>query len=139
MANDKQRNSKARKEKGRTPILEQVLGGIGLMLLASCVAFLVYEGVNDGKAPGPLTATILEIIPAGESHIVTFDLHNSGSQTLSNLQVSGRLLDGEREIERATTTIDYLPGGSSQEGGFYFQRDPHLFELQITPEGYQKP
>jgi uncharacterized protein (TIGR02588 family) len=138
MAN-REKHPPVRKREMRTPITEWVLGGIGIVLLAACIVFLVYEGLNNGEEPGRLGTAVMEIVAAGEHHVVTFRLHNSGSQTLSNLRVSARLLDGEREIERATTVIDYLPGRSSREGGFYFKHDPHDFKLEIAPEGYQKP
>jgi uncharacterized protein (TIGR02588 family) len=138
MATTKAKRSDQRKE-GHTPILEWVLGGIGCVLLVSCVVFLVYEGLSSDEQPGPITATVLEIVDVGNRHVVTFEVMNGGSQTLSNFQVSGRLLERDREVERATTTIDYLPGRSSQQGGFYFDRDPRDMRLEIVPEGYQKP
>jgi uncharacterized protein (TIGR02588 family) len=139
MAQDN-KSSESRKQ-ARTPILEWVLGGIGAVLIFGCLAYLIHEGIREGgEAPGALTATVLEIIPVGSAYLVTFDLQNSGSQTLSNLQVSARLFDAtQREVDRATTTLDYLPGRSSQRGGFYFHRDPRQFTLVIRPEGYQIP
>jgi uncharacterized protein (TIGR02588 family) len=139
MANTKARTPPSRAKDVRTPLIEWILGGIGIVLLGTCIAFLVYEGVNDGEEPGEITTSVVETVSAGDRHVVTFRIHNSGSQTLSNLQVSARLLDGDREVERATTTLDYLPGGSTKEGGFYFNRDPRELRLEIRPEGYQKP
>ena len=121
------------------PALEWILGGIGVVLFVACVVFLIYEGIRREEQPGGITASVLDVRQAGEQHVVTFKLQNGGSQTLSNLLVSGRLLDGEREIERVSTTIDYLPGRSAQEGGFYFEHDPTALKLEIVPEGYQKP
>ncbi len=120
-------------------MLERLLGGVGLLLVVGCLGYLIYEGIKDGEAPGALTVTVLEIVPTGETYLVNFDLQNGGSQTLSNLQVTARLLEAGREVERATTTLDYLPGRSSQSGGFYFREDPRQFTLAITPEGYQLP
>jgi uncharacterized protein (TIGR02588 family) len=137
MANRK--DSKPRQRTDETPVLEWLLGGVGVMLLAACVAFLVYEGVTDGEEPGPITATVVELISAGNSHVVTFNIRNGGTQTLSNLHMTARLFDGEREIESATTEIDYLPGRSSQAGGFYFKTDPRGLRVEIQPGGYQKP
>ena len=125
--------------KTQTPLLERVLGGIGLVLLIACVAFLVREGLSSDEHPGKLDATVKEILATADGHIVTFTLLNNGSQTLSNLRVSARLMSGEREVERADTVIDYLPGRSSQEGGFYLREDPRRYRLEIRPEGYQKP
>jgi uncharacterized protein (TIGR02588 family) len=89
--------------------------------------------------PGYCLANVKEIVGGQNAYIVTFELHNSGSQTLANVHVSARIVDGGREAERVQTVIDYLPGRSHQEGGFYFTNDLRAFKLEITPEGYQKP
>jgi len=128
-----------RKQQADTPVLEWLLGGIGASLLLACIAFLVHDGLSNDEDPGEITTSVLEVTAAGDAHIVTFSVHNAGSQTLSNLHVSARLLEGEREIERATTLIDYLPGHSAQEVGFYFLHDPKRYRLELRPEGYLKP
>jgi uncharacterized protein (TIGR02588 family) len=122
-----------------TPLLEWLLGGIGAVLVTTCVAFLIYEGVSNGEEPGAISASVKDIVSADGAHIVTFELHNAGSQTLSNLHVTAHLTAGDREVERVQTVIDYLPGRSHQEGGFYFKNDPRKFRLEIAPEGFQKP
>ena len=134
-------NTKAKHDprKSTTPLLEWVLGGIGVVLLAACVAFLVYEGLHGEESPGAITTVVKEIASANGTHIVTFELYNEGTQTLSNVHVTARLVDGERDIERAQTVIDYLPGRSRQEGGFYFRNDPRAHRIEIAPEGYEKP
>ena len=126
-------------QKRQTPFIEWLLGGIGVVLLVCCIVFLVYEGVTSTEQPGAITASVKEIVPAGDAYVVTFELHNAGSQTLSNVHLTARLLDEERELERAETVIDYLPGRSQQEGGFYFKHDPRGLRVEISPEGYQKP
>lgn len=122
-----------------TPFLEWVIGGIGVALLVSCVAYLIYDGLTNGEKPGAITASVIDIADVGERHVVTFKIENGGSQTLSNLHISARLLEGDREIESARTIIDYLPGSSTQEGGFYFEHDPRTLTVEIRAEGYQKP
>jgi uncharacterized protein (TIGR02588 family) len=126
-------------QKAKTPFLEWLLGGVGVVLLLSCITFLIYEGITSDEQPGAITASVKEILSAGDAYVVTFELHNAGSQTLSNVHLTARLTDGEREIERVQTVIDYLPGRSQQEGGFYFKHDPKNLDVEITPEGYQKP
>jgi uncharacterized protein (TIGR02588 family) len=125
--------------KADTPMLEWLVGSIGVGLLGACVCFLVYEGLSTSERPGAVTASVREVIKTDAAHLVTFDLHNSGTQTLSNVHVAARLTDGNREIETVRTVIDYLPGGSHQEGGFYFRHDPRTYRIDITPEGYQTP
>lgn len=122
-----------------TPLLEWLIGSAGVVLLVSCVAFLIYQGLHDRPAPGPVSSSVTGVIDAGDHHVVMFKITNGGSQTLSNLHVSARLLADGREVESARTTIDYLPGHSSREGGFYFERNPRALTVDIRPEGYQKP
>jgi len=128
-----------KKQEQPTPFLERLLGGVGVVLLVACVIFLVYEGMHGDERPGQVSATVTDIALAGDMYVVTFELHNAGSQTLSNVSVTARLGEGDRELERAQTTIDYLPGHSRQGGGFYFKNDPRKHELEIRPEGYQEP
>lgn len=121
-------------------MLEWLLGGIGCSLVAACIAFLIYQGVNDVQRPGRLPPTVLDILETGDSHVVRFAIHNSGSQTLVNLHVRARLLDSDRrEIERAEAVIDRLAGHSSRYGGFFFDHDPRGLEVEIRGEGYQEP
>ena len=127
------------KQERPTPFLERVIGGIGVVLLVACVAFLVYEGLHGDERPGQVSAIVTDIAPAGDMYVVTFELDNAATQTLSNVSVTARLGDGDRELETAQTTIDYLPGHSRQGGGFYFKNDPRKYELEIRPEGYQEP
>lgn len=122
-----------------TPLLEWLLGGIGVLLVAACVGFLVHEGMSGDGRPGEITARVTDIVSTDTTHIVMFELRNGGSQTLSNVHITGRVIDGEKELERAQATIDYLPGHSRQAGGFYFKNDPRAYKIQIWPEGYQRP
>jgi uncharacterized protein (TIGR02588 family) len=131
--------TQTKSRKSDTPMLEWLVGSIGVGLLVACVCFLIYEGVSTSEQPGAVTASVKEIIKTDAAHLVTFDLQNTGTQTLSNVHVTARLAADGREIERAQTVIDYLPGRSHQEGGFYFEHDPRAFELEIRPEGYQTP
>jgi uncharacterized protein (TIGR02588 family) len=139
MASTQAKRSSSHETNAGTPLIEWVLGGIGVVLLVACIAFLIYEGVTDGEHPGAITASVVDVRPAGDQHVVTFRIHNSGSQTLSNLRVSGHLLDGEREVERAIAVLDYVPGRSTGEGGFYFRRDPREWRIEIQPEGFETP
>jgi uncharacterized protein (TIGR02588 family) len=133
--------TKVKKEsrKNETPLLEWMLGGIGVLLLSACVVFLVHEGLNGEESPGAISVEVKQIVATNGMHVVTFELHNAGSQTLSNVHLTGRLSKGDTEIERVQTVLDYLPGHSQQEAGFYFKHDPRTYTLEIVPEGYQKP
>ena len=125
--------------KGATPALEWLLGGIGAAMLFVGVVFLVRDGLSSSDRPGPVEATVIEGVRAGAASNVRFELHNAGDETLSNLRVTARLAEGDREIETASTVVDYLPARSTQRGGFFLRHDPERYDLEIAPEGYQTP
>jgi uncharacterized protein (TIGR02588 family) len=122
-----------------TPKLEWLLGIIGILLLGSGVGFLLHEGLTRDDEPGAVTATVIEIHDTGGVYLVRFSVHNSGGEALSQLHVAARLIDGSVELESARATIDYLPGHSMQQGGFYFKRYPRRYALEIKPEGFMTP
>jgi uncharacterized protein (TIGR02588 family) len=126
-------------KKGATPALEWMMGFTGAALLIALVAFLTHDGITGPAGPGEINTQVIEIAAAGDSFIVRFDIHNTGGEALSNLQVSAHVMDGEEEIESVRAAIDYLPAQSSQEGGFFLRNDPRRYSLEIRPEGYQKP
>lgn len=70
---------------------------------------------------------------------MTFTARNVGSTTAAALTVSARLLDGERVIEEHEATIDYIPGQSERDGGFFFRVDPRQHRVEMTGEGYADP
>jgi uncharacterized protein (TIGR02588 family) len=132
--------SQARKRRSSaTPRLEWLLGIFGILLLASIVSLLVYEGLTHGDEPGAVVVTVTGIRDVGNVHLVKFSVRNEGSETLNQLHLTARLTDGNRQIESAQALIDYLPARSEQEGGVYLRNDPHRYALQIDPAGYMKP
>jgi uncharacterized protein (TIGR02588 family) len=125
--------------KGATPALEWLLGGVGAVMLLAGVVFLVRDGLSSSDRPGAVEARVIDVTHAGAAFVVRYELANSGDETLSNLRVTARLTEGNREIERASAIIDYLPARSTQRGGFYLRSDPQRYRLEIAPEGYQTP
>lgn len=128
-----------RKSRQQRPALEWVLGGLGGALLLTCIGFLIWHGVQGAYVPGEITIKVARTSSLGNQYLVEFEIHNAGTQTLAALNVTARVLDGEKELETAQTVIDYLPGRTNRKGGFYFRTDPRQHHLEIDPGGYQTP
>jgi uncharacterized protein (TIGR02588 family) len=122
-----------------TPRLEWLLGMLGLALLVAAVCYLTYQGLTHPSKPGAVVVTVLDIHPVGDAHVVKFSVRNEGSENLSQLHLTARLSDGDKEIESAQAFIDYLPARSEQRGGVYLRHDPRRFALRIDPAGYMEP
>lgn len=122
-----------------TPRLEWLLGMLGLALIVAAVCYLTYQGLTHPSKPGAVVVTVLDIHPVGDAHVVKFSVRNEGSENLSQLHLTARLSDGDKEIESAQAFIDYLPARSEQRGGVYLRHDPRRFTLRIDPAGYMEP
>lgn len=137
------RRAAARETRGSqasdTPRLEWLLGALGALLLTGAVSYLVHHGLTRDDGPGAIRANVLDIRAAGDAYVVRFTAQNEGDETLAQLHLTGRLMKDGKETETARATIDYLPGRSSKEAGFYFRNDPRRYELQIRPEGFATP
>lgn len=122
-----------------TPRLEWLLGIVGLALLIAGVCYLTYQGLTNPSRPGAVVITVLDVQPVGEAHVVKFSVRNDGGENLSQLHLTARLSEGDREIESAPAFIDYLPAHSEQRGGVYLRHDPGRYSLRIDPAGYMEP
>lgn len=125
--------------KSDTPRLEWLLGLLGLALLVAGVGYLAYQAIRNPARPGAVVVTVLDVHPAGDAYVAKFSVRNEGRENLSQLHLTARLSDGDKEIESAQAFIDYLPARSEQRGGVYLRHDPRRFTLRIDPEGYVEP
>jgi uncharacterized protein (TIGR02588 family) len=109
----------------------------GLLLL--CVAgYLVWEGTRP-HVPPEFSATQGEVWVSGERFYLPVEIRNSGGESVQGLAVSLELLDGATVVERATTTLDWLPEGSSRRVVLILDQDPRRFRPVVGFEGYQLP
>jgi uncharacterized protein (TIGR02588 family) len=133
------KTAQSSKQHETTPLLEWILGGLGVALFAWAVGFLVLEGWRGHDRPGGVEIRVEEIVPTDDAYIVRYEAQNEGTQTLVDVHISAVVLDATSEIERAEAVIDFLPGQSLRRGGFYLREDPRKYQLEIRVEGYQEP
>lgn len=134
-----EKKTRARKRHDATPLLEWVLGGIGVLLFLGAIAFLVYEGSSGPNQPAGVEIRIDAVIPTEDAYLVRYRAYNQGTQTLVDLHVTARVLDGSKELERVEAAIDFLPGRSWRRGGVYLHEDPRKYRLEVRAAGYQEP
>jgi uncharacterized protein (TIGR02588 family) len=112
---------------------------VGLVLLAGFIGFLVREALVAGEAPGPVAVVATRVRPLGAGFLVEFEARNGGDATYAELEVEGRLRSPGGAEERASATLDYLPGRSRREGGLFFRADPSRGDLVLAPKGFRRP
>lgn len=123
-----------------TSPLEWVAAGIGALLIAAMIAYMVQYGLREhGEVPGRIDITVVETQAGGHGHTVRFQIRNRTTATAATLRVRGELRSGDRVVETAEAEFDYLPPYSERFGGLIFQQDPARFELRIVPTSYSEP
>src|SRR5687768_10970034 len=115
----------------RTPLLEWVAAGIGLVLILGAVGFLLWEGLNPQAGPPVLVASAERITRTPGGYVVDVTVENRSRTTAAGVDVEGVVHPAGQEPETASITFDYLPGRSRRTGGLVFQADPRLNPLTI--------
>jgi uncharacterized protein (TIGR02588 family) len=132
-------DTRSRRPHDTTPLLEWILGSLGVVLFVGAVGFLLFEGSQGQERPAGVEIRVDEIIPTEDAYIVRYRAHNTGTQTLVDVRITASLYDGTQELERAEATLDFLPGQSWRRGGFFLREDPRKHRLELRVGGYQEP
>lgn len=120
-------------------IWEWLVAALGLLLLLATLGYLGWHALSEpARAPEPV-AQVLKVERQAQGFLVRVRVSNRGGETASSLRLSGVLKRGDEVVEESEVDFQYLPGGSSREGGLIFTHDPAQFALELTPKGYEKP
>lgn len=131
--------SQKQQEKDAIPIWEWIVAGVGLVLVASVIGFLIYEAFTGNRLPPDIKLSVDSVVQTGNGYLVKVTAVNEGGQTAEGVNIEGELRTGTESLERSRTTIDYLPPRSEKRAGLFFTRDPRKFELHVRPLGYEEP
>lgn len=124
----------------RTPLLEWVAAGVGLVFLIFLLGAIGHDAVQGGaRVPPDILLKTKAASRTGNGYVVTFEAFNRGGGTAAALEIEGRLMDGDQTIETSTATIDYVGGHGSAEGGLFFVNDPANLTVKMRPLGFQAP
>lgn len=125
---------------GRTPLLEWIASGIGLLLILSALGFIGWQALNDpGSAPAVIVeATDVSPIPGG--YRVIFRAHSTGGAAAAQVRIEGTLSANNNLTPQVSSVIlDYIPGRSAREGGLFFTQDPQARNLMLRASGFVNP
>ncbi len=120
--------------------LEWAVFGVGLVLVAGTLGFLVYDGATSaGDAPPSVRVELGTPEPKGEHFAVPVTVTNDGGQTAEGLTVEVTLEREGAEAERGEFGVAFLPRGGRREGFVTFRTDPRTARLVPRVLGYEKP
>jgi uncharacterized protein (TIGR02588 family) len=123
----------------RIPPLEWLVAGIGALLVAGTIGYLVVQALWRNESPPDVRIVALRVLALPDHHLVEFRAVNRGGEPAAQLLVEGELVGADGPVESAEATLDYLPPNSHREGGLLFRRDPRELELRLRAKGYARP
>jgi uncharacterized protein (TIGR02588 family) len=120
--------------------LEWIVFGVGLVLVVSALAYLVYDGATATEAPPDIEVRLGEPRAGGAGFLVPVSVSNRGGQTAEGVTVEVVLeTAGAPEPERSDFTLAFLPRGGTREGWVAFRTDPRAGRLTARAHGYEVP
>ena len=122
-----------------TPVSEWTAATIGLLLFLIALGSSVYRGLWTGDAPPDIVVQMTSVIPMRDQYLIEFRAENRGRRAAEGVVIEVRLIGPEGRVETSHTTIEYLPGGSSREGGLFVSSDPKQSQVSVRALGYEKP
>lgn len=126
-------------DSSQTSVFEKAFALAGLLLTGGMLAFFLHTWWTSSDEEPALSVRVLAQQRSGASHLVLFEVENLGGRTAAGVAVEGRLSEGGEWLESARAELDYVPAGSTVEGGLYFQNDPAGLSLEIRALGYTRP
>ena len=131
--------SQKQQEKDAIPIWEWIVAGVGLVLVAGVIGFLIYEAFTGKRLPPDVKLSVDSVVEIRNGFLVRITAVNEGGITAEGVIVEAELRSGTEPVERSRTTIDYLPPRSEKRAGLFFTRDPRQLDLQVRSLGYEEP
>ncbi|HEX8636077.1 MAG TPA: hypothetical protein VF703_18160 [Pyrinomonadaceae bacterium] len=119
--------------------VEWVVFAVGLALLASALAYLVYDGATMGSDPPSIEVRLGAPEPRAHNFIVPVAVTNHGDETAEGVAVEVLMESSGGEPARGELTIAFLPRRATREGFVTFQQDPRGARLTARVLGYEKP
>jgi uncharacterized protein (TIGR02588 family) len=129
----------ARTRQRATPLLEWLVGGLGVVLVGGTITFLIYHALGREETPPDIRLVAERVLDLDHGYLVQFRAVNEGRSAAAEVLVEGELIGPDGATEVGEAVLDYLPPLSDRTGGLAFTTDPRRGELRLRAKGYVKP
>ncbi|CAO3416886.1 hypothetical protein [Azospirillum doebereinerae] len=119
--------------------LAWIASAIGLFLFLGSVGVLGYDGLFRSGGDPVVALAVEGVRHDGHRWHARIRVENTGEGTAARVRVVGELMSGESVLETAEADFDYLPAGSTQRGGLYFERNAEANPVRLRVLGYAVP
>ena len=118
---------------------EFILGLLGMIVVASFIGLLIFQGLTQDTPLPRLEVSVGEIVEAEPHYQVQVTIENSSPATAAGVEIAGTLTQNDKTIEEASATVPFVPGDSSRRAVLLFDEDPRSYTLDVKPMGYEIP
>ena len=119
--------------------LEWAVFALGLLLVSSTLAYLIYAGASMGHEPPILEVRVGTPEQRQFNFIVPVTVINHGDETAEGVRIEVVMESGGEEQARGELDVAFLPRHATREGWVTFAQDPRTAQLKARVLGYQKP
>lgn len=120
------------RQEPRPPVLEWIMGGLGLLLTLAVLA-VILRGAMAPAGPPVLEPTLHAVHGGPGAWRAEVEVRNTGRATAAGVEIEGRLGD-----ETAAATLDFVPAGGRQTVTLGFEADPRA-GLRLEARGWSEP
>ena len=137
-ADDRAREGDGQREE-RTPLLEWLAAGLGLILALGVLGFVGYHAIWGADSPPQVTVEVQPVRPFEGGYRVEIRAVNLGGSTAAQVRIEGELRENGRVVATGGTLFSFVPPASERQGGLFFRRDPRELRLDVRAAGYTRP
>ncbi|HEX8652042.1 MAG TPA: hypothetical protein VF708_14470 [Pyrinomonadaceae bacterium] len=120
--------------------MEWIVFSVSLLLVASTLTYLAYDGLTIGDAPPSIEIRTGAPLERPHNFIVPVTITNHGDLTAEGVHIEVVLENGGAEVERSEFDVAFLPRRATREGWVAFQTDPRTAQrIKARVLGYEKP
>lgn len=127
------------KERKESHWIEWLTGVVSAAFVVTLIGWIGWDAMAPQEQGPDLSARLISIEARSDGHQVRFEVRNVARATAAQVVVRGWLLEGDRIVEVAETTLAYVPMRSKASGGLIFKNDPRQLSLRIAAVGYSDP
>ena len=126
----------------RKSIAEWVTLSLSVLVVGALILVALVEESRRQDGDGTALQVTFDTEGAtaqGENFYVPYVVLNTGSEAISSAEIWIDVYDGERVVESAEITVQFLPLQGKQDGVFVTTRDPASHALRSRIESLQFP
>jgi uncharacterized protein (TIGR02588 family) len=126
----------------RPSAAERVTLALCFLVIGALLAVVVYAGTRqEASESGSIEMTFdMEHVEFRDgAHFIPYTIRNTGREAVSSAEIRFDVFDGDRVVDSAEITVQFLPVRGSQTGVYVTSLDPATHTVEGRLESLQFP